>query len=140
MKKAITLSFLLLAGTMMLIHVLILHHHHDKSAVCLLTAHCAYSEEAHKHLHSFDCHQRNDDSNMEDCPLEDVYRRPNNHKLVVDLSINNDLKHPARLSADLIAETTSMEGSAFRLEPYQQPCHTDYTSDSFGLRAPPVFV
>jgi hypothetical protein len=142
MKKAITSSFLLLAGMVMLAHVVILHHHHDKSSVCFLTVNCTDGEEAHKHSRDFDCYQcNNDGGRMEEC-LPEVYIRPANHKLIAGLNLNNYIQHPAEslLLNDSVAETACLYGLHFNPDPCPAACHTDYISDSSGLRAPPASV
>ena len=137
MKKAITLSLLLLAGVITLACAVICHYH-DESAVCLMTAHYAECEEPHEHSHAFDCHQ-DGGGNMEECPL-DAYLVPVKQKLFIDPGINNDIQHPAALSHNSLSETTGLECLLLRLEPCPPPCHTDYISDSSGLRAPPSLV
>jgi len=138
MKKTISSSFLLFIVAAVLSHVLILHHHHKNSSVCFLTVNCEDSEETQQHFHDSDCYQCKDNCNMEKCPLEEVYRRLDSHKPVIETSLNKCVQHP--IPADLTAETAGLEYLSFRLEPYPPPCHTGYISDSFGLRAPPTLV
>jgi hypothetical protein len=141
MKKAISLSFLLLAGVVMLAHVIVLHHHHDESAVCFLTAHCLDGEEAYKHSHDFGRCQCNNCSTIEECKL-DIYIRPVKHKLMTGLNLNTYIQHPAEFLFlnNLTAEIAGLDVLLFRLELRPSSCHTNCISDSSGLRAPPAFV
>ena len=140
MKKAITLSFLLLANTVLLIHVAIPHHHHSKVTVCFLVTPCSDSKEAHKHTHDSGCQQHNDRSKEEECPLKEVYMRLENNKSLVDISLENDAQHAVLFlfPVNPMDGITGLKGLPFRQNPYLLPCYTDHISQSLGLRAPPV--
>ena len=140
MKKAIKLSFLLLANTVLLVHVAIPHHHHhNNTAVCILAIHCADNKEMPKHTHDSDCQQHDDGSEMEECPLKEVYVRLENNKLLVDISLDNNFQYPVLLfSFNPMDRMTGLMGLTFRQNPYLLPYYTNYISQSLGLRAPPV--
>ena len=139
MKKAITLSFLLLANTVLLVHVAIPHHHHNKAAVCILAIHGAGNKEMPKHTPDSGCQQHDNESEIEECPLKEVYVRFENNKLLVDVSLENDFQYPVLLfSFSPMDRITDLKGLPFRQNPYLLPCYTDHISQSLGLRAPPV--
>ena len=133
------LLFLLLANTVLLVHVSIPHHHHNEAAVCFSTNHGADQEEMHKHAHNSGCQHHHDGSEMEECPLKEVYVRLENNKLLVDVSLENDFQYPVLLfSFNPIDRITDLKGLPFRQNPYPLLCYTDHISQSLGLRAPPV--
>jgi len=141
MKKAIALSFLLLANTVLLVHVAIPHHHHHhQAAVCLSTIHCADNGETHRHTSNSCCQQHNDGSEIEECPLKEVYVRIENNKSSVDLNLENEIQYPTLFlfSVNPMDGITGLKGLPFRQNPYLIPCYIDYISQSLGLRAPPV--
>ena len=139
-------SFLLLAALVMTVHVLVLHHHHDTTAACFLTVHCMDDEESHNnfhrsnHSHDSDCRQCcNSGGVTEECPL-DVYLRPANFEFAADTGFHKAFQHPA---LPLFFDNSTTETPDTIILPFMSdqcslPRHTDYISDSFGLRAPPL--
>ena len=138
MKRVIALSFLFLANVILLAHVVIPHHHHHLSTVCFLNSHCADCKEAHKQSSDSDCHH-DDGNKREECPLQEIYVRIENNQSLVDLTPDNDLQYPALslFSTTPIVEIIDLKSLPFRQKPYLRSYHTDYTSQSLGLRAPP---
>ena len=109
-KKAIALSFILLANAILLAHAVMPHHHHD------------------------------DGNKIEECPLKAVYVRFDNNKSLVDLSNDNSIQYPVLFlfPVNPVVEITKLESLPFRQKPYLLSYHTGYISQSIGLRAPPV--
>ena len=139
MKRTIALSFLLFANAILLVHAAIPHHHHTVSTVCFPSSQCADNEEAHPPAADSCCHHNNE-SQREECPLKEMYVRPENNNYLVDLSPGNDLQYPALFlfSTSPTVEITGLKGLPFRQKPYLQSYYTDCISQSIGLRAPPV--
>ena len=139
MKKAIALSFLLLAGTIILAHAVIPHHHHDTFAVCFSTTHCTDCEEEPEHSHDSDRDRHNDGCNPEECILlKEMYVRFDNNNLFVGSSLDSDISCPVLflLSVSPMVDITGLENLPFRQNPLIS-YHTDYVTQSLGLRAPP---
>ena len=140
MKRAISLSFLLLANMIMLAHVLISHHHHEKTGVCFINFHGKDCKEAHQH----DSQTRGNESNpvSNRCCFDNIYPPE-----------KNDLKNTCRLHKKcdcgqvlyiLISNTldtrTFVDDTVihFRQNPFVPLFYADYISQSLGLIAPPV--
>ena len=140
MKRAIALSFLLLANIALLVHAVIPHHHHNELTVCFFATTCTDSAKAHKHTHGSDCQHHHDGSGMEECPLKKMFVRFENNKLFDDLRLDNDIQYPVLFLFPIhpIVEITGLKDLPFRQNPYLLSCYTDYIAPSLGLRAPPV--
>jgi hypothetical protein len=146
-KKAVSFSFLLLASMILLAHSLIPHHHHNQIPVALNIANHEHGSDAtHDHHHHDDAApaEHNDNSHghevIEDCLLEKAFVRIGSDRQAFQtLDFNFDLL-PCLLplfSGYSISQITD-NGLPFRQKPYLQSFHTDYISQSLGLRAPPV--
>ena len=139
LKKAISLSFLLLANVITLVHVAIPHCHHSNMAICFTVAHCERNDVAHSHSHNAGCHRHDDGGGLEECPLKDLYVRHENITSFVDEGLDAVVQYPVLfvLAIGPVAEITDLEGLPFRQHPISLSCYTDYISCSLGLRAPP---
>lgn len=131
MKKAVAISFLLLANIVILAHVIVPHLHHDRVPVALSS-----------HIeHEAPLNDMQDHTGMEDCLLSQVYARMDNERQLSQ-SIDFDISLFPLLSLFLpegsFSETTYLEGFPFRQKPYIKSFHTTFISRSTGLRAPPV--
>ena len=138
-KRAMTLSFLLLANIILLVHAVIPHHHHDL-VCCSPNAHCDDNDETHEHTADSGCQQHDDENKGKECPLKDVYMKPENDKSLVDLNPHNDLQYPVLLLFPVksMVKITDLKNLPFRQKPCLLFYYTDYLSQSLGLRAPPV--
>ena len=145
-KKAIALSFLLLANTVILVHAIICHHHHDTIPVTLVAGHHKHDCNSYNHHHhdaqSVDrcnnypnCHER-----IEECSLVTIYVRLNDDKQVSQL-LNFDFDQLPYILVPFsdysIPQIYNDAGLPFRQKPYLLSYHTEYISQSLGLRAPP---
>jgi len=136
LKKAIALSFLLLAKTIILAHFVISHHHHDGIHIALIAAHHKHDCNSHEH-HCNDpyCH-----GNIEDCSLANLYVRFDNDNLVIrsfdcifDL-LSCFLTQFSGYNSPQIADDV---GLPFRQNPFLKFFFTEFIACSTGLRAPP---
>jgi len=135
MKRAISMSFLLLAGIFLLAHAVIPHHYHNQ-----------VPDFTWKSLHQNDNNRTGNQPVDPNYPTDDCFlkkigvRFDSNGQMLT--SVDNDIK----LLPDLmplfpfnrIVEITSLEGLSCYKKPYLLSCHTDFISQSTGLRAPPL--
>jgi hypothetical protein len=145
MRRAISLSFLMLANMFLLAHVVIpCRHDHDTIiCACFLTDVHADCEKSHEHTHDADSQHHNDDFPTEECAADtDVYLyvRHTNIKPDVEFCLNRAVQYPVLFLFPMnpVVEITGLEGLPFRQKPYLPTCHTGYITRSLGLRAPPV--
>ena len=126
LKRAIALSFLLLAGTLILAHAVIPHHHHDGLPV--VAAHDEHEGNAPDH-------------NTQECWLLPMFkvRLGNDKQMCQSPDFDHDLL-PCLLTlfSDYAAyQIKNDAGSLFVQPPYIQLLHTAFIVCSAGLRAPP---
>ena len=147
-RKAIALSFLFLANTMILVHAVIPHHHHDGLTFMLTGVHQRHDCNSHNDHHNCNdaqsgknCNYPLCDGNIEDCALATIYVRFGNDRPSSQLHdfdfellpcifilFFEDFEHP-------IADDV---GLPFRQNPLVPSQYPEYISQSLGLRAPPV--
>ena len=148
MKKAITLSVLLLANIIILAHAVVPHHHHNQVPVAINTSHHEHSSDAtHEHHHHDDTApvEHKGDSHghgvVEECLLEKAFIRIGSDKQAfqaLDFDFNLLPCIVSLFSGYPIPQITDDDGLPFRQKPYLLSYHTEYISVSLGLRAPPV--
>jgi hypothetical protein len=140
MKKAISLSFLLLANIILLAHAAVPHHHHENAGVCFVNTHCEDNEETHHHDSQTNEHERNNfpdrccfdiaythagNSTKPACRL---YKKCDCEQLLFSLISNN-------LNAQSLIDNV---GLPFRQNPFVLLFYSEFISYSGGLRAPPA--
>ena len=141
-RKVISLSFLLLAGTLILAHAVILHHHFPFA--CTVTHHGSDCNSHHHHNnaetdgHCDDpfCH-----GNFSDCALETIFVNSCKCKQSFLLHVCDFTPLPfffVLFSIDTTSKIADDIGLPFRQNPYLFTCQTEYITRSLGLRAPPV--
>ncbi len=148
MKKAVALTFLLLANIIILAHAVVPHHHHNQVPVALNTSHHEHSSDAtHDHHHHDDTvpAEHNDNSHghggIEDCLLEKVYTKVGSDRQAfqtLDFDFNLLPCIIPLISGYSVPSIADDVGLPFRQKPYLLSYHTEYISVSLGLRAPPV--
>jgi len=134
MKRAISLSFLLLVNMIILAHAVIPHHHHA-GEIHVVTAHHEHDGNLPDRHHSDDTHRF--------WLLTMVKVRLGNDK---QINQSNDFDFAIDLlpcflplfSDDTILPIKDDVGLLFAYHPYLQSCHIEFISQSLGLRAPPV--
>jgi len=124
MRKVVALSLLILANIIILAHITIPHHHHNGFVVLI----CDFSatNDAKEHL-------------TEECILDEFYFRS-------DSSQNSFLSSVFYIEGFPVIcnvvtsqlEIQNYDNLTFRRKPYFLSYHTEYISQSLGLRAPPV--
>ena len=139
LKRAISLSFLLLANMLLLAHLVIPHHHHEKTGMCFLR-HCQDSNEAHHHQHQdTQAHQHEGNAASDKCSLDNAYAPANNHKKITGSAAHNKYDCSFLITNNLrIQEFLESTLKTFRLKPCVLSVYTDYIVQSLGLRAPPL--
>jgi hypothetical protein len=122
MKKAISVSFLLLANIVLLAHAVVPHHYHGQVPVIS----CDFQ------------HEQNDDTNdHNDCLLSKVYLRFGGDKqLLPFIDVNAELFFC--LLPVFSDGFSNLETLPFRYKPYLQFLYLAQISQSLGLRAPPA--
>lgn len=149
MKKAIALSFLLLASIVVLAHAVIPHHHHNQIPVVVCNNHHELESTTNRHHHHNDTHPIDQCADpdghchgvIEDCLLAKVFVRVSYDKqasqsLGIDFNLLPCIV--SLFSGYSIPEIDDDIGLPFRQKPYLLSYHTEYISVSLGLRAPPV--
>ena len=135
MKRAIAISFLMLATITIVAHAVIPHHHHAQIPVAFATAHHHDTHE-HDSTHNCDCNTH-EHCNFEDCLLFNTIVRANNETQIKQFT---DFAYAA-LPLFSVYSTPDIDnafGLPFRQKPYLISYLTEYISQSLGLRAPPV--
>ena len=151
-KKALALSFLLLANAVMMGHAVIPHHHHNGVVFTLKIAHNEHDCNSHSDRHDCNSHPVNDDAqsdgkceypfchdDVEKCSLMSFYVHANGDKQFFQLEYPGLNLFPfvlSPLSDDFIS--TDLIGLPFRQKPYLPSYHFAWISQSSGLRAPPA--
>lgn len=142
MKKALALSFLLLANIAMLAHSAIPHHYHEGIPVAVTGACSADGEEEEEHVCSSCCHPHEPSSaTVEDCLLTQMYvRTAGSDRQPDDVGCNIPFlllcaPCPTFGSADVPNDLSS---ASFVQKPYVQSYNTIFVARSLGLRAPPA--
>jgi len=148
MKRAISLSFILLANIILLAHAVIPHHHHDTIPVVIISHH-EHDRKAHEHHHhhddnepvnSCDASDSHAHNGFEDCILANLFFRLENERQEFQ-TVNCDfgllLWLSPLLSGYELPPIINDTGLPFRQHPLQPSYFTDYISQSLGLRAPP---
>ena len=142
LKRAVSMTFILLANIVLLAHVIIpCQHDHDTIiCACLPVDLDMDNEKTHEQPLGADSHQHDDGCPMEDCSSDlDLYIRHKKVKSAIDFCLYG-FQQPASFLFSIcpIVEITGLEGLPLRQKPYLLTCHTDYITRSLGLRAPPV--
>jgi len=141
MKKVIALSFILLANIILLAHAVIPHHDHENRTICFLDTHCTDSDVMHNHT-DCDAQSHQDSTDSDRCCLIDIVFDPTDHKAKTFCHIHTqcDCLHTPYLLMSDVLELQDCGDDAlllFLYAPYIVTCHSDYISQSLGLRAPP---
>ncbi|MDR1526101.1 MAG: hypothetical protein LBS46_00325 [Dysgonamonadaceae bacterium] len=137
MKRAVFISFLLLAHIALLAHAVIPHHHHPEMPATMCTVH--HHHEPNDAMHP--CGDTDENSAWKDCQLSTIYAKVDHHKQV---SPSLDAKFQPVvcllfLCPDCsITKRIALSGLPFRLKPYIPFPSTEFIARSIGLRAPPV--
>jgi|AGTN01.2.fsa_nt_gi hypothetical protein len=146
MKKAISIVFLLLATIAILAHAVVPHHHHDGIAVALFESHCTDCSESHHDDHDHECnheanpHQHENDNTLEQCALNKVYIRSDSSPKIINL-VSFDCGQSLLFILSRIIDKLGLAnevGLPFQQKPYIESYHVIFSSNSIGLRAPPV--
>ena len=132
MKRALSVSFLLLANIVVLAHAVVPHHYHNQIPDITWGF-------LHKHTHC-QCADPNCPFHgmSEDCLLKKICVRFGSDKQALS---SFDSNVPCLIPLYSIASMSGLIdliGVPFSLKPYLLSYHTEYIAHSLGLRAPPV--
>jgi hypothetical protein len=136
-KKAISLSFLLLANIVMLAHAVVPHHYHENTGVCVMS-HCRDSNEAHRHENNHSQkHEHGGNALSDECSVDiHVFTKNDNNNCCLHSYCDCE-----QILYTLILDRVSISNFdikiPFQHKPYLLSYHTEYISQSLGLRAPP---
>lgn len=144
MRKKISLTFLLIAGLVLLVHSITPHHHHNKMVAGLITLwgedgeelqHFGNNQKDHNNTQKHNAHELS-----EDCLLNGVYLKVVNDKKFI--SNTSDTSHiPDFFFAfiQILYIDIHPDGYvAFTQKPYLSSCYSALITHSVGLRAPPI--
>lgn len=135
-KKTIALAFLMIANAIILVHTVIPHHLHNCIPIAFVTSQYHHDNQPVGH-----CNDHNCNGNFEDCALTKIYVKFDNDRQKVQLhSFDFDLLPCVFIlfSDYSTPPTADNVGLSFRQKPYLISYHTEYISQSLGLRAPPL--
>lgn len=145
MKKAIFIGFLLLANIVLLAHAMIPHRHLDGIAVAHLESHCHDSTDSHHEDHDHDFNHRttphqHEDNPSEHCLLNIIYTRSeSNMKIISPVYYNCGLllflDVPGTKDKFGLVDIVVLP---IKQKPYSESFYSRFSSNSVGLRAPPV--
>ena len=145
MKKTIAISFLLLANIILLAHAAIPHHDHENGMICFFDADSKDHDATHCHA---DCdtqtQQDNTCSDSTRCCIIDFVFDPTNNKAksCCQYYTQCDCLHMSYILASKISDIQDFTNDTlflFLYTPFIDACHSDYISQSLGLRGPPLF-
>lgn len=140
MRKAIAVSFILLANMIILAHAVVPHHHHNKAfAVIVSLLDSSASEHDSGHHHHGATHHH-DGNQSEDCLINEVFVttfRAQNDDGAVQPPLHIDLDYHPLLAVARPSGTIPLQALPFRQRPYIELIHPIFITHSFGLRAPP---
>jgi len=122
-KKVILLSFLLFAGTIILAHAVVPHHYHN--GIPLFTE-------------NHDVHHSHNQEGVENCSFSKIYVRLSNDRQLFQMLDFN--LQPCFLTLFSDCFICKIEKTKPNLNPYLLLYHTEYISQSLGLRAPPFSI
>ncbi|MDR3188951.1 MAG: hypothetical protein LBT94_07190 [Prevotellaceae bacterium] len=140
MKKALTLSLLLLANIAVLAHSAIPHHPHEGIPV-IITGVCTADDEAapdHRYCHH---HTEPDDATtIEECPLEAVYVRTADSERQLDMPVCDIflLLCAPCLTSGSVDVQADLLAAFFVQKPFVSSYYSAFVARSLGLRAPPA--
>ena len=148
MKRALSLSCLLLANIILLAHAALPHHHHETISICFCdTTHCDNNKETctHEHHGTETAHHEHTNYPSSDkcCIIDTIYTPAQNNiktschqhekcdcgKMTVYALVSNNL-----YTSDFVGDTIFH----FRQNPYVPLFYSEFISQSIGLRAPPA--
>jgi len=141
-RKKTAIFFILLASIVILAHAIVPHHHH-KSQVCVENKHCQNDSLAHNHSTSEHNHEHDGSNETENCILKQIVVIPSNSNRQDFKCLGCDTNHSP--FADFHAVLFENEFISFAPKtisiaqiPLISSSHSNFVSNSLGLRAPPV--
>ena len=145
MKKKNAISFIFLANLILLAHAVIPHHDHENMMICFCDTDCKNHNTSHSHA---DCdtqsHQENTCSDSTKCCNIDYVFDPTNHKVKSFCHKHSqcDCLHTSYILTSIFSDIQDFTNDTlflFLYVPYIDASHSDYISQSLGLRAPPLY-
>ncbi|MDO5522661.1 MAG: hypothetical protein Q4G48_01295 [Bacteroidia bacterium] len=146
MKKAISITFILLANLVILAHAVVPHHHVGTCVEICDAWHHNHADTANRCVHfSGDFSQSNHCNShkclsIEDCLLEEIYIRFVNHGHVHQLT-DSGSEYPLLLLYSSLGSNVLLQSDnyflPFRQKPPSESLYILDFSQSKGLRAPP---
>ena len=149
MKKAIAVSFLMLANIMILAHAVMPHHHHENAGVYFIDSHCEYCKEVQNHEHhNIPNHLCGCEGNPSEshCIIDHIYIPAYNHTIKSTVCHIHSKCKGDHVLETLVPNSLNIHDFADKtLIPFQQKLyavayHTDHIAQSLGLRAPPSYI
>ena len=149
MKKAIAISFLMLANIILLAHTIVPHHHHENEVICFFVSHCneckVGQNYAQYNIPNLLCeNERNPSEKC--CIIDNVYVPTHSHTIKSTFCYIHSKCNYGQIFEMLISNSFNIQDSVdntlitFQQKPYTVSYHTDFISQSLGLRAPPSFI
>ena len=142
LKKEIYFVILMFAYITLLVHAAVPHHYHEDTGICF-ASHCKDSKEAHRHEETdSQPHQHEGNPTPDRCSVDNVY-------LPADNNTKNACCSPIKCDCGKIIYTLInsslntldfIDSTKLYIKPalYHLLYHTEFISQSLGLRAPPV--
>ncbi|MDR1022159.1 MAG: hypothetical protein LBL94_02645 [Prevotellaceae bacterium] len=142
MKKALTLSLLLLADIVLLAHSAIPHHYHNGIPVTVSSgAYEADAEEAHVYDYRHHHHHEHNSATVEDCLLDKTSLLTDSGSQLPNASSGYSAFPLLCLPQPIFGGTAGLADLSplpFAQKPYALPYYATLIARSLGLRAPPA--
>lgn len=134
-KKAIALTFLLLANVFMLAKPVVCYYRHTNQIP--VTTCAANQKKDCNHAKQQNCPNTKKGCDTQKCVLKNLFLSENNDKLPKPIIIDFNII-TGNISDCQTIKITDLTSLPFRKKPYVPLIYADFTSQSFGLRAPPA--
>ena len=142
LKRIVCFTVLWLSNIILLLHAAVPHHYHEDTGICFVS-HCKDSKETHRHENCDLQNHRHEGNHSQDvCNVENAYFRANdNTKCECCPYVNCKCE---QWQYELIDNYFDAQYFDYSVETALQPelysffFHSEYISQSLGLRAPPA--
>ena len=141
-KKIVCFTALWIANILLFAHAVVPHHYHEDTGICFIS-HCKDSREAHHpDWHDWQNHHHEGNPLPDECTVDNDYIHANNKEKIACCSqIKCNCRQiqltliENRLNTNDLVEIPQQN---IRFKPDHPFFHTDFITQTLGLRAPPV--
>ena len=139
----------MLANIILLAHTIVPHHHHENDVVCFFDSYCKDCKEAQNHEHHNTLnHLCENGGNLSEkcCIIDNVYIPAHNHTIKSTFFHIHSKCHCDQMFEMLMPNSLNIQDFddktliTYQHKPDSVNYHTDFISQSLGLRAPPSYI